>query len=156
MDDEDFPLELGADFLEMGAYVVAVCGVVHHDEEHGFFAKLVVVFTAFAPFLDAETEVIVPFFVKFEGFVLAELCTAGGVREDGVFDDVLMDGLDEGVVGDGLDEDGAVVVAGGGGDIDLEGEAAVALEHLVVDVLDGFEPSHAWIVDVVGLVVEDG
>ncbi len=84
-----------------------------------------------------------------------EFFAAGGVGEDGVFDDVLVDGLDEGIVGDGLDEDGAVVVARGGGDIDLEGEAAVFLQHPVVDVLDGAEPRHALVVDVVGLVVED-
>ena len=73
-----------------------------------------------------------------------------------MFDDVLVDGLDKRVVGDGLDEDGAVVVTGGGGDVDLEGEAAILLEHSMVNVLDGFEPSHALVVDVMGLVVENG
>ena len=73
-----------------------------------------------------------------------------------MLDDVLVDRFDERVVGDGLDEDGTGVVARRGGDVDLEREAALFLEHLVVDVLDGFEPRHARIVDVVRLVVEDG
>jgi hypothetical protein len=62
--------------------------------------------------------------------------------------------LDERIVGDGLDEDRRVVVAGGGRDVDLEREAAVLLEHLVVDVLDRLEPRHSGIVDVVGLIIE--
>ena len=73
-----------------------------------------------------------------------------------MLDDVLVDGLDERVVGDCLDEDGAVVVFGRGGDVDLECEFALALYHLVVNVLDGLEPRHAFVVDVVGFIVEDG
>ncbi len=72
-----------------------------------------------------------------------------------MLDDVLVDGLDERVVADSLDEDGAVVVARRGGHVHLERKAAILLEHLVVDVLDGLEPGHARVVDVVGLVVED-
>jgi hypothetical protein len=37
----------------------------------------------------------------------------------------------------------------------LERQPAVLLEHLVMDVLDGLEPRHSRIVDVVRLVVED-
>ena len=86
--------------------------------------------------------------------VFVQLGPAGGVREDGVFDDVLMDGLDERIVGHRLDEDRAVVVARCGGDIDLERETAVLLEHAMVDVLDRLEPGHLRVVDVVRLVVE--
>jgi hypothetical protein len=47
-------------------------------------------------------------------------------------------------------------MARGGGDIDLQCQAAVFLEHLVVDVLDRLEPRHLGIVDVVRFVIEDG
>ena len=156
MNDEHGALQLGADFLEVFADLVAVARVVHHDEEHSLFAEGVVLGLALAPLLDAEAEVIVVFLGEDRTLAVGEFRAAGGVGEHGVLDDVLVDGLDERVIGNGLDEDGAVVVARGGGDVDLEREAAVLLEHLVVDVLDGFEPCHARIVDVVRLVVEDG
>ena len=73
-----------------------------------------------------------------------------------MLDDVLVDGLDERIVGDGLNEDGPAVMARRGGHIDLQGEAAILLEHLVVDVLDGLEPRHTGVVYVMGLVVENG
>ena len=73
-----------------------------------------------------------------------------------MFDDVLVDRLDQRIVGDGLDEDRAVVVLGRGGHVDLQGEAPVLLQHAVMDVLDGLEPGHARVVDVVGLVIEHG
>ena len=70
--------------------------------------------------------------------------------------DVLVDGLDEWIVGYCLDEDRPVVVARCGGDIDLQCQAPVFLEHLVVDVLNGFEPGHLRVMNMVGFVVEDG
>ncbi len=156
MDDEDFSFDFGANFLEVLADVVAVFRVVHHDEEHSLFAELFVFIIALPPFLDAEFQVVRVFLGKHDGLVLAKLRAAGGIRQDGVLDDVLMDGLDERIVGDGLDEDGAVVVLRRGGDVDLEGEFPLTRDHLVVDVLDGLEPCHALVVDVVGLVAEDG
>ncbi len=73
-----------------------------------------------------------------------------------MFDDVLVNGLDERIVGDGLDEDSAVIVARRGGHIHLQGQTAIFLEHLVMNVLNGFEPGHFRIVDMVRFVVEDG
>lgn len=156
MDDQHLAFELGADFLQVIADVVAVLRVVHHDEEHGFLAELRVFLAALAPFLDAELQVFVVFLVEHDGFVLAQLRAAGSVGKDGMLDDVLMDRLDQRVVGDGLDEDRAVVVARCGGHVDLERELSIPLDHAVVDVLDGLEPSHARIVDVMGLVIENG
>ena len=73
-----------------------------------------------------------------------------------MLNDVLMDGLDEWIVGDGLHEDRAIVMSGRSRHVDLQSEAAIALEHLVMDVLDVLEPRHLRIVDVVRFVVEDG
>ena len=54
VDDEHCALQLGTDFLEIRAHFVAVSGVVHHDEQHGFLAELLVLGVALAPLLDAE------------------------------------------------------------------------------------------------------
>jgi hypothetical protein len=156
VNDKDGALQLGADFFEIGADVVAVAGVVHHDKEDRLFAEGPVFGVALAPLLNAELQVVVVFLGEEGALLFAEFGAAGDIWQDGMLDDVLVDGLDERIVGNGLDEDGTVVVARGGGHIDLQREAAILLEHLVVDVLDGFEPRHAGIVDVVCLVVEDG
>lgn len=73
-----------------------------------------------------------------------------------MFYHVLGDGLHQRIIADGLHEDGAVVVTGRCGDVDLNGKAQVFLQQAVVNVLNGFEPGHARIVDVVGFVVEHG
>ncbi len=73
-----------------------------------------------------------------------------------MFHHVLMDGLDQRIVGHGLDENRAVVVTRRGSDIHLQRQTPIFLQHLVVDVLNGFEPGHLRVVDVVRLVVEDG
>ena len=61
VNDEHAALQLGADFLEIFADLVAVARVVHHDEEHGLFPKGVMLGLALAPLLDAEAEVVVVF-----------------------------------------------------------------------------------------------
>ena len=43
-----------------------------------------------------------------------------------------------------------------GGHVNLQREPTIFLKHLVVDVLNGHEPRHAAVVDVVCLVVEHG
>ena len=108
------------------------------------------------PLLDSETEVVGVFLGEDRTLLLVQFCAAGGVRQDRVFDDVLMDGFHQRVVGNGLDEYGPALVAGSGGHVYLQSQPAVLLEHPVVDVLDGFEPRHLRVVDVVGFVVEDG
>ena len=60
-----------------------------------------------------------------------------------MLDDVLVDRLDQRIVGDGLHEDRAVVVPRRGGDVHLEREPAILLQHPVMDVLDGLEPRQA-------------
>lgn len=45
---------------------------------------------------------------------------------------------------------------GSGCHIDLKRETSFALNHAMMDVLDGFEPRHPFVVDMVSLVVEDG
>ena len=101
-------------------------------------------------------QVVGVFLGEDRALVLGKLGAAGGIGQDGMLDDVLVDGLDERIVGDGLDEDRAVVVARRSCHVHLERETAVFLQHPVVDVLDGFEPRHPRVVDVVRLVVEDG
>src|SRR4051812_44921164 len=69
--------------------------------------------------------------------------------------DVLVDRFDKGIVRDGLHEDGATVVPGGRGSVNLKRESAILLQHAMVNVLDTLEPGHVWIMDVVRFVVED-
>ena len=85
-----------------------------------------------------------------------ELGAAGGIGQHRMLDHVLSDRLDQRVVADRLHEDRAVVVARRRRHVHLQRQAAVLLQHPVVDVLDALEPRHARVVDVVGLVVEDG
>src|SRR4029077_14313003 len=73
-----------------------------------------------------------------------------------MFDDVLRDRLNQRIVRDGLDEDGAVIVPGSRGDVYLERQEGIFLQQAVVNVLNGFEPGHVGIVDVMSFVVEDG
>jgi hypothetical protein len=115
-----------------------------------------VVRVALLPLLDAEPEVVVVFLGENRARLFVQLCSAGDVGQNRMLDDVLMNRLDERVIGNSLNEDVAVVVARRGGDIDLQSEAAVLLKHAKVYILDGLEPRHAGIVDVVRLVVENG
>jgi hypothetical protein len=73
-----------------------------------------------------------------------------------MLDDVLMNRLDQRVIGNGLNEDRAVVVLWRGSDINLYRQLTVLLQHVVMDILDALKPGHARVVDVVGLVIEDG
>src|ERR1700683_960320 len=45
---------------------------------------------------------------------------------------------------------------GRGRDIYVKCEAPLLLQHLIVNVVDGFKPSHASVLDVVGLVIKHG
>src|SRR5579859_1625701 len=72
-----------------------------------------------------------------------------------MLDNVLGDRFNQRVVRDGLDEDGAVVVAWSGGYVYLQGQRRIFLQQAVVDVLNGLEPGHVGIVDVMSYVVED-
>src|SRR5436189_25445 len=66
--------------------------------------------------------------------------------------DGVEDGLLEGVVEDGPGEEGALGVAGGGGEVELGGEA---VRRVVVEAADDLVPLAGLVVGVVGLVVED-
>ena len=48
------PCKFRADLLQIFSDLVAVFGVVYHDEQHRFFAEPFVLGIALAPFLDAE------------------------------------------------------------------------------------------------------
>ena len=142
VDDQHPALQFGTDLLEIGPHIVTVAGVVHHDEEDGFLAKPLVFGVALPPLFDAEREVVGVLLREQSALPILKLGAAGRVGQDGMFHDVLMDGLDERIVGHGLDEDRAVVVARRSRHIHLQRQAAILLQHLVVDVLDGFEPRH--------------
>jgi hypothetical protein len=60
------------------------------------------------------------------------------------------------LVADRLYEDRSIIVPGGSSYVHLEGKAQVLLEQAMMNVLDAFEPGKATIMDVVGLVIEDG
>ena len=156
VDDEHGPPQLGADAFEVRADLVAVARVVDHDEQHRLLAERLVPDRALAPLLDAELQVVGVALGKDGALLLDQTRAARGVRQHRVLDHVLADRLDERVVRHGLHEDRAVVVARRGGDVDLQREARILLEHPVMDVLDALEPRHPGIVDVVRLVVEDG
>ncbi len=72
VDDQHGALQLGADLLQIRAHLVAVAGVVHHHEQHGFLAELLVFGVALAPFLDAELEVVGVFLGEDRAFVLVQ------------------------------------------------------------------------------------
>ena len=72
-----------------------------------------------------------------------------------MFHNVLVNRFDEWIVGNSLNEDRPIVVLRRGRYIDLQRETSIALEHSVVNVLNGFEPGHLWVVNVVGFVVKD-
>ncbi|MBV6467578.1 MAG: hypothetical protein PGMFKBFP_02946 [Anaerolineales bacterium] len=71
-----------------------------------------------------------------------------------MFHHVLNDGFHQRIIAHGLHEDGAVVVFGRGGDIQLQGEEAVFLLQAVVNIFDGFEPRQFAVVDVMRFVVD--
>ena len=130
------PCSSGQIRSQIGADLVAVAGVVDHDEQDGLLAELLVLGVALPPFLDAELQIVGVALGDDRTLLLGELGAAGGVGQDRMLDDVLSDRLDERVVAHGLDEDRAVVVARRRGDVDLNREAAVLLQQLVMDVLN--------------------
>ena len=71
VNDEHRALQFGADLFEIRADVIAVAGVVHHDEQDGFFAERFVFGVALLPFLDAELEVVVVFLGEDGAFLFA-------------------------------------------------------------------------------------
>lgn len=79
VDDRDTVFELGTDFLQVCADLVAVFCVIHHDEEHGFFAELFVFGVALAPFLDAEGEIVGVFFRDQRAGVFAQAGATFGI-----------------------------------------------------------------------------
>ena len=107
------------------------------------------------PFFDAKFEVVVVFFGENGAFSFLQFCPAGGVGQDGVFDHILMDGFDERIITNRLNENRAFVVTRRGGHVHLQGETAILLQHPMVNILDGFEPCHFRVVNVVRLVVEN-
>ena len=156
MDDQHAILQLGANPLQIFTHDVAVFGVVHHHEQHGFLAQFFVFGVALAPFLDAELQIISVFLGDDRALMLAELGAAGGIRQHRMLDHVLGDGLDQRVVAHGLHEDRAVVMARRGRYIHLDGQTQVFLQQLMVNVLDALEPGQAVVVDVVRFVIEHG
>jgi len=139
----------------MGADIVAIAGVVDHDEQHCLLAHVLVFGVALLPFLDAERQVVGELLVEHGARLLVQALAAGCIGQHRVLDDALVDRLDERVVADRLHEDRPVVVARRRRHVDLQGKAAVLLQHAVVDVADAAEPRHALVVDVMRLVVED-
>jgi hypothetical protein len=88
--------------------------------------------------------------------MFGELGAAGRIRQHRMLDDVLGNRLDQRIVAHGLHENRAVVVARRGRHVDLERQPQVFLQQLVMNVLNALEPGHAWVMDVVRLVVEHG
>ena len=129
VDDEHRTFQLGANFFQMGADLVAVAGVIHHNEQHGFFAQHFMLGIALAPFFDTELQVVLVFFGKDgAGYVVAHPGAAGGIRQYRVLDDVLMDSLDQRIIRHGLHEDRAVVVPWRGGHVHLQRKTVVLLQ----------------------------
>ena len=124
VDDQHGALQLGADLFQVRADLVAVAGVVHHDEQHGLLAELFVLGVALAPFLDAELQIVGVFLGDERACVLVQLGAAGRIRQHRVLHHVLGDRLDQRIVADGLHEDRAVVVPRRGGHVDLDAKAA--------------------------------
>ena len=155
VNDEHRAPQFGTNLFEVRANFITVARVVHHDEQHGLFTERLVFGVALLPFLDAKLEIVVVFLGENGAFLFDEFCLARRVRQNGMLDDVLVNRFHERVIAYGLNEDRAVVVARCCGHVHLQGEAAVLLQHPVMNVLNGFEPRHLRIVDVVRLVVED-
>ena len=107
-----------------------------------------------APLDHTQVNVVSILLGEFGALALDQFGPAGGVGQHRVLDHVLRDGFYQRVVGDGLHEDGAVVVLRGGRDINLQRERGAFLLETVVNVLDGLEPGHARVVDVVRFVIQ--
>ena len=154
MNDQHRVLQIGIVAFQVLGHVVAVAGVVGHHEQDGLLAQLFVFGIGLAPLDHAQVDVVGVFLGVLGALALHQFGAAGGVGQHGMLDHVLRDGLHQRVVGDGLHEDGAVVVLGRGGHVHLQREGRPFLLQPVVDVLDGLEPRHARVVDVVRLVVQ--
>jgi hypothetical protein len=128
VDDEHCTLQLGTGRFQPGADLVAVAGVVHHDEQHGLFAQRLMLGVTLAPFLDTELQIILIVLGEDSAFVLLQARATRGIRQHRMFDDVLVNSLDQRIVGNGLYEDGAVVVPGRGGHIHLQSQTVILLQ----------------------------
>ena len=86
-----------------------------------FFPKRLMFGKTLFPFLDAKLEIIVIFLGEDGAFSVLQFRAAGGVGQDWVFHDVLVNGFDERIIGNRLDKNRAVVMARRGGNIHLQG-----------------------------------
>lgn len=73
--------------------------------------------------------------------------------EDGLFDDAVGDGVRDGIVHDDFAEEASVLMLGGRREVELGGNAAVALRNLGVQAGDDFRPLQVVVVEVVAFVV---
>lgn len=80
MDDEHRVLQLRAYLFQIDPHFVTVSGVVHHDEQHGLFAELLMLSVALAPFLDAQLQVVGILLGDERALVFGELGAAGRIR----------------------------------------------------------------------------
>ena len=112
-------------------HVVAVAGVVGHDEKDGLLAHLFVLGEGLAPFDHPKIDVVDVLFDKFGALPLHQLGPARGVGQHRMLDHVLANGFHQRVVGHGLHENGPVVVLGRGGDVHLQGQRAAFLQQPV-------------------------
>ena len=122
MNHQHGALEIGICFAEVGGDLVAVAGVIGHHKQDGLFAELAVFVVGLAPFDHAKIEVISMFFAVDCAGSFHQPCAAGFIGQTGMLDHVLGDGFHERVVGNGLHENGTVVVAWRGADVELEAE----------------------------------
>ena len=156
VDHQHSALQLRANLLQVRAHLIAVLGVIHHHEQHGLLAQLLVLGVALAPFLHAQLQVVGVFLGDQGAFVFGEFGAAGRIRQHRMLDHVLGDCLDQRVVAHGLHEDRAVVVARRGRHVHLYRQPQVFLQQPMMNVLNALEPGQAVVVDVVRLVVEHG
>ena len=106
-----------------------------------------------APLDHAEVNVVCVFLGEFGALTLRQFGAAGGIWQYRMLDHILRDRFHQRVISDCLHENRAVVVPGRSGRVYLEGQSPTFLEQAVVNILDGFEPCHTRVVDVVRLVV---
>ena len=102
VNDQHGSLQFRACFFKIAAHLIAISGVIDHHKQHGFFAQSVMLGSAFAPFLYAQLQIVGVFFGDEGAGALDQFVAAGGIGQNGVFDDVLGNGLDQGVIADGL------------------------------------------------------
>ena len=108
----------------------------------------------FAPFHNAEIQIIGIFFRKLAVVFLLQFLAAVGVGDDRVFHHVLRDGLHQRIIGNGLHKNCPVIVFGGRRGIHLQSKPASFLFQAVVNVFNGLKPRHLLIVYVMRLIIE--